>query len=209
MLDGIAPSGIEERMRLMKLWHAVFAGLLGLASASGVAEAQWSSDRAPAWRDDARVDARLRGFDGAVDGRGIGERWPGRSGGRLARAADALAFESARLADTLHAIAPGSRVARGAMGVALRAERFERGVDAGAPRGVTLRQLRALTREVTRLVAITGGHPRHRSPGLGRQLERLMDALQVARAELGRGALERWDEGATPYRAYPARRAYY
>lgn len=194
----------------MKLWHAAFAGLLGLASASGVAEAQWSSDRAPAWGDDARVDARLRRFDGAVDRRGIGEGWPGRSGGRLARAADALAFESAKLADTLHAVAPGSRIARGAMGVALRAERFERGVDAGAPRGVMVRELRALTREVARLVAITGGHAaRRRSPGLRRQLDRLTDALQVARAELGRGAFERWDEGAIPYRAYPARRAYY
>ncbi|MCZ7684117.1 MAG: hypothetical protein M5U28_37230 [Sandaracinaceae bacterium] len=74
-----------------------------------------------------------------------------------------------------------------------------------------LRELRALSRELARLVAISGDHPgRRRSPRLERQLERLMDALQVARAEVGRDAGERWHlgGGAIPHPAYPSR-AYY
>lgn len=162
----------------MKLWHAVFAGLLGLAATSGVAQAQWSSDHASSWRGD-RYDRR---YDDRYDGY---ERVPARASARLSRAAHALSEESASLADALHAIAPRSRIARDAMGVALVAERFHRSVESGAPPRVLGLEVRALQRELSQLFAMARSHPgRGRFPQIEWQLERTMEAFAITRDAL-------------------------
>lgn len=168
----------------MKLWYAVFAGLLGLAATSGVAEAQWSGDVAPVWRDDRYDDPYDDGYgdpygDGYDDGY---DRGAGRSRAALSRAAHTLSLEGASFADALHAIAPRSRIARDAMGFALAAEQLHRAVESGSPPDVLVRRLRALTREMSQLVGIAGVHPvSRRVPQLHQQLARMTNAFEIAR----------------------------
>ncbi|HEY8426961.1 MAG TPA: hypothetical protein VIL20_01245 [Sandaracinaceae bacterium] len=157
----------------------MFAGLLGVAATSGIAEAQGSS--APGWRA------------------------PHGSHASLARAAHVLAGETGALADVLHASAPRSRIARDAMGLALVAERFHRTAESGAPAPVIGRELRVLRREVRQLSAIAGTYPARAR--LERQLDRVLDAFRtverIARDErsLHRGRA-RWGAGPVPARPH-------